>query len=86
VQSFDILNGIVLICWLIFIAYWVISAIGVKKKVSGKTGRLRWLLPRCLLAVFLIAFFNLPAFLPVRQLAYSLPFFISRRYASWVRR
>jgi protein-S-isoprenylcysteine O-methyltransferase Ste14 len=74
-QTFDVLNGIVLICWLVFIVYWAISAIGVKKKATGKTGRLRWLLTRFLIAAIVIAAFNLPAFSPMRQLAYALPFF-----------
>jgi protein-S-isoprenylcysteine O-methyltransferase Ste14 len=75
-HSFDVLNGIVLICWLVFIVYWAISAIGVKKKAFGKTGRLRWLLTRCLSMALLVAFFNLPASLPIRRhLAHALPSF-----------
>jgi protein-S-isoprenylcysteine O-methyltransferase Ste14 len=74
-RSFDVLNGIVMICWLVFIVYWAISAIGVKKKAAGKTGRLRWLLTRCLLIVVVIAFFRLRAFVPLRHVAHALPFF-----------
>jgi hypothetical protein len=38
---------LVMSCWLVFIVYWAISAMGLKKKAAGKTGRLRWLLTRC---------------------------------------
>jgi protein-S-isoprenylcysteine O-methyltransferase len=74
-HRFDALNGVVLICYLIFIVYWAISAIGVKKKASGKRGRLPWLLTRILLVVLVVAFLNLPGFLPIRHLLRSLPFF-----------
>lgn len=74
-RTFDVLDGIVLICWLVFISYWAISAIGVKRKASDAKGRLRWLLMRCLLLVFVIVVFRSLALNAHPHVAYSLPFF-----------
>ena len=76
--AFDVLNGIVMMCWLVFVFYWAISAIGVKRKASGEKGTLRWLLARCLLIAFLIVlirWIRLRALHRPRHEVHSLPFF-----------
>jgi protein-S-isoprenylcysteine O-methyltransferase Ste14 len=74
-HTFDLLNGIVLICWLVFISYWAISAIGVKRKVSGEKGRLCWLLARGLLIVFVTVLFRLRPINAHHHFVDSPPFF-----------
>ncbi len=72
---FDFINLIVAIFWLIFIFYWAISAIGVKKPVPGKGSWRGWALARLGLIVLLIALYKLPIFSPFWDFAYRLSFF-----------
>ncbi len=81
-RTFDVLDGIVLICWLVFISYWAISAIGVKRKASDAKGRLRWLLMRCLLLVFVIVVFRSLALNAHPTSLTRCLSFTSKRYAS----
>ena len=71
----DFLNGIVLIFWLTFYAYWAVSAAGVKQDVPGKGSRRGWILSRLGLVVLLVAVYRLPIFSPFWEFAASLSFF-----------
>ena len=75
-MSFNFLNSIVVVSWLVFILYWAISAVGVKEQVPGKgwVGR-GWVLSRLALAVVLIAFFKLRMFSRFQDFADGLTFF-----------
>lgn len=74
-QPSDVLSGVVGICWLIFVAYWLISAIGVKRNVPGKGGFGRWARARLLMAALVFVLYTLPVFSPFWRFAYGLPLF-----------
>lgn len=71
----NILNGFVAILWLLFVLYWIISAIGVKKHVAGKGSRGGWVLSRIGLIAGLIFIDRLPALAPFWNYADGLAVF-----------
>jgi protein-S-isoprenylcysteine O-methyltransferase Ste14 len=74
-MSFNFVNIIVLVSWLVFVLYWAISAVGVKEQVPGKGSWRGWVLSRLALAVVLIAFFKLRMFSRFQDFADGLTFF-----------
>jgi protein-S-isoprenylcysteine O-methyltransferase Ste14 len=61
-------NQCIIACWLIFIAYWVVSALGAKRKVRGRSWRRgAWLRLALLIGAFQLQ--RLPAF---RQFSQNL--------------
>lgn len=74
-HPFDILNAIVGIFWLIFILYWGISAVGVKKPVAGNGSWRGWALSRLALVAILFALFKLRVFWPLWDFANGLALF-----------
>jgi protein-S-isoprenylcysteine O-methyltransferase Ste14 len=72
---FNFLSVMVQILWLIFLLYWAVSAVGVKKPVPGKGSWKGWARARLALALILVAFYKLPIFSPFWHFAYGLAFF-----------
>lgn len=64
-RPFDLLNTLVVIFWLIFLLYWAVSAVGVKKRVPGKGSRKAWVLSRIVLILTLVALYKLRIFSPL---------------------
>lgn len=69
------LSPIIFLCWFIFVVYWAISAIGVKKDVSQRSGWRKFLLLRILLIIILIWLLNQGSFSHFWDSAYNLPLF-----------
>ncbi len=74
-HPFDVLSAIVTAFWLIFIVYWAISAVGVKKHVRGKGSWRGWGLARLGVLIILIVVYKLPIFSEFWDFAYGLSFF-----------
>lgn len=74
-QPSDLLSAVVGICWLIFIVYWLISAIGAKRNVPGKGGFGRWARARLFMIAAVLVLYELPVFSPFWHFAYGLSFF-----------
>lgn len=74
-QPSDVLSGVVGICWLIFVAYWLISAFGVKQNVPGKGGFGRWARARIVMVAVVYLLVKLRLLTPLWRFAYELPFF-----------
>jgi protein-S-isoprenylcysteine O-methyltransferase Ste14 len=76
-HPFDTVTLVVAICWLSFIAYWVISAVGVKRHVAGRGSWHEWVLSRLALFVTIVALYKLQVLSGLRDFANSLSFFDS---------
>jgi len=76
-HPFDIVTLVVAICWFSFIAYWVISAVGVKRHMAGRGSWRGWVLGRLAFVGIIIALYKLRVLSVLRDFATRLWFFDS---------